>query len=81
MSKKVKKIDFSDIPELTDAQLKTMRRVGPPILKTKKMTKEEQKISDDMAKGKYQSLSQKRIQEYAKIAKEDVERRKASRKK
>ena len=50
------------------------------ILKDKKLTKEEQKISDDIANGKYQSLPKERIKKYAKIAKEDIERRKASRK-
>ena|SRR3990167_1305968 len=80
MNKKVKKIDFSSIPELTDAQLKAMRRVGPPILKEKKLTKEEQKISDDIAKGKYRSLPKERIQEYSRMAEADIERRKALRK-
>ena len=30
--KRAEKIDFSDVPELSDAQLKSMRRVGRPPL-------------------------------------------------
>lgn len=49
-------------------------------MKAKKLTNEEKKISEDISRGKYESLSKEKIQEYSKMAEGDIERRKVLRK-
>lgn len=73
-----KEIDFSDIPELSDKQLKSMRRVGRPPLGTSsrqmiairldpKVLEEIRKIAKSSKKG-YQTLINEVLEKYVKDA-------------
>ena len=75
---KKEKIDFSDIPELSDAQLRSMRRVGRPpmgeqarqliaIRVDPMILHQLQKEADQLGKG-YQTLINEILAEHVKAA-------------